>query len=56
MPGLVYHHRYRITVRLRRHKGYIPLKGSVEVGQLHTTASRTLRGTQCQNQARERVG
>lgn len=20
-PGLVYHHRYRITVRLRRHKG-----------------------------------
>lgn len=30
MRGLVYHHRYRITVRLRRHKGYTSLKESVE--------------------------
>lgn len=29
-PRLVYHHRYRITVRLRRYKGYIPVKGNVE--------------------------
>lgn len=31
-------------------------KAASKVGQLHTTASRTLRGRQCQNQAGEREG
>lgn len=52
---LVYHHRYRINVRLQRRKGYIPLKGSVEGWPVaYDNASRTLRSSQSQIVKRER--
>lgn len=49
---LVYHHRYRITVRLQRHKGYIPLKGIIE--DWPVAYDSLVRNSQCQNQERNR--